>query len=58
MILVGDYSNGNDMVVAAPGIQSVGDLKADESALKSGLSVTFCCWMLWKVPVSQKPMLS
>ena len=25
MILVGDYSNGNDMVVAAPGIQSVGD---------------------------------
>ena len=36
MILVGDYSNGNDMVVAAPGIQSVGDLKGRRVGVEIG----------------------
>ena len=36
MILVGDYSNGNDMVVAAPGIQSVGDLKGKRVGVEIG----------------------
>ena len=36
MILVGDYSNGNDMVVAAPGIQSVVDLKGKRVGVEIG----------------------
>jgi NitT/TauT family transport system substrate-binding protein len=36
MILVGDYSNGNDMVVAAPGIQSVGELKGKRVGVEIG----------------------
>ena len=36
MILVGDYSNGNDMVVAAPGIHSVGDLKGKRVGVEIG----------------------
>ena len=36
MILVGDYSNGNDMVVAAPGIESVGDLKGKRVGVEIG----------------------
>ena len=36
MILVGDYSNGNDMVVAAPGIQSVVELKGKRVGVEVG----------------------
>lgn len=36
MILVGDYSNGNDMVVAAPGITSVNDLKGKKVGVEIG----------------------
>ena len=36
MIIVGDYSNGNDMVVAAPGIESVADLKGKRIGLEIG----------------------
>ena len=36
MILVGDYSNGNDMVVAAPGIQSVVELKGKRVGVEIG----------------------
>lgn len=36
MILVGDYSNGNDMLVAAPGITSVADLKGKKIGVEVG----------------------
>lgn len=36
MILVGDYSNGNDMVVAAPGIQTVSDLEGRRVGVEIG----------------------
>jgi NitT/TauT family transport system substrate-binding protein len=36
MMLVGDYSNGNDMVVAAPGINSVADLKGKRIGVEIG----------------------
>ena len=36
MILAGDYSNGNDMVVAAPGIESVADLKGKKVGVEVG----------------------
>ena len=36
MILAGDYSNGNDMVVAAPGIESVADLKGKKVGVEIG----------------------
>ncbi|MGH1440596.1 MAG: ABC transporter substrate-binding protein [Cellvibrionaceae bacterium] len=36
MILAGDYSNGNDMVVAAPGIDSVKDLKGKKVGVEIG----------------------
>lgn len=36
MIIIGDYSNGNDMVVAAPGIRSVGELKGKKVGLEIG----------------------
>lgn len=36
MILAGDFSNGNDMVVAAPGIKSVADLKGKKVGVEIG----------------------
>lgn len=36
MILMNDYSNGNDMVVAAPGIKSVKDLKGKKIGVEVG----------------------
>ncbi|KUJ72921.1 ABC transporter substrate-binding protein [Thiomicrospira sp. WB1] len=36
MILVNDYSNGNDMVVAKPGIESVKDLKGKKIGVEVG----------------------
>lgn len=35
-IIINDYSNGNDMVVAQPGIDSVKDLKGKKVALEEG----------------------
>lgn len=37
MILINDYSNGNDMIVAKPGIKSIKDLKGKKVALEVGL---------------------
>jgi len=36
MILINDYSNGNDMVVAGPGIKSVKDLKGKKIGVEVG----------------------
>lgn len=36
MVIIGDYSNGNDMVVAAPGISSVADLKGKKVGVEIG----------------------
>ena len=36
MILVNDYSNGNDMIVAAPGIKSVKELKGKKVGVEVG----------------------
>ncbi len=36
MILVSDYSNGNDMIVAAPGIETMSDLKGKKIGLEVG----------------------
>lgn len=36
MILINDYSNGNDMVVAAPGISSIADLKGKKVGVEIG----------------------
>ncbi|MDX1916262.1 MAG: ABC transporter substrate-binding protein [Methylophilus sp.] len=36
MILVTDYSNGNDMIVAKPGIKSLKDLKGKKIGLETG----------------------
>lgn len=36
MILLNDYSNGNDMVVAAPGIESIKDLKGKKVGVEIG----------------------
>ncbi len=36
MILINDYSNGNDMVVARPGIESVADLKGKKIGVEIG----------------------
>ena len=36
MILVNDYSNGNDMIIAAPGIGSVADLKGKKVGVEIG----------------------
>ena len=36
MIIIGDYSNGNDMVVAAPGIKSVSELKGKRVGVEIG----------------------
>ncbi|MBE7941917.1 MULTISPECIES: ABC transporter substrate-binding protein [Ramlibacter] len=37
MILITDYSNGNDMIVAKPGIKSITDLKGKKVAVENGL---------------------
>lgn len=37
MILVTDYSNGNDMILAKPGITSVTDLKGKKVSVETGL---------------------
>lgn len=37
MIMLTDYSNGNDMIVARPGIKSLKDLKGKKVAVESGL---------------------
>ena len=37
IIMVGDYSNGNDVIVAKPGIASIKDLKGKKIALEVGL---------------------
>ena len=36
MILINDYSNGNDMIVAKPGIKSLKDLKGKKIAVELG----------------------
>ncbi len=36
MIIINDYSNGNDMVVAAPGIESIKDLKGKKIGVEIG----------------------
>lgn len=36
MIIINDYSNGNDMVVAAPGIESIKDLKGKKVGVEIG----------------------
>jgi NitT/TauT family transport system substrate-binding protein len=36
MILINDYSNGNDMVVAGPGIDSIADLKGKKIGVEVG----------------------
>lgn len=37
MVLLLDYSNGNDMIIAKPGIRSLADLKGKKLALEVGL---------------------
>ncbi len=37
MLMLTDYSNGNDMIVAKPGIKSLADLKGKKVALEQGL---------------------
>lgn len=37
MIMITDYSNGNDILVAKPGIKSVADLKGKKVAVEEGL---------------------
>ena len=37
MILITDYSNGNDMIVAKPGIKTLADLKGKKVAVENGL---------------------
>jgi NitT/TauT family transport system substrate-binding protein len=37
MILITDYSNGNDMIVAKPGIKTLADLKGKKIAVEVGL---------------------
>jgi NitT/TauT family transport system substrate-binding protein len=37
MILVTDYSNGNDMIIAKPGIKTLADLKGKKVAVETGL---------------------
>ena len=36
MVLINDFSNGNDMIVAAPGIESVADLKGKKVGVEIG----------------------
>lgn len=37
MIMVTDYSNGNDMIIGKPGIKSIKDLKGKKVAVEAGL---------------------
>lgn len=37
MIMLTDYSNGNDMIIAKPGIKSIKDLKGKKVAVEQGL---------------------
>jgi NitT/TauT family transport system substrate-binding protein len=37
MIMITDYSNGNDQIIAKPGIKSITDLKGKKVGLESGL---------------------
>lgn len=37
MILITDYSNGNDMILAKPGIKTVADLKGKKVSVETGL---------------------
>ena len=37
MLMLTDYSNGNDMIVAKPGIKSIADLKGKKVAVEQGL---------------------
>jgi NitT/TauT family transport system substrate-binding protein len=37
MVLITDYSNGNDMIIAKPGIKSLADLKGKKVAVETGL---------------------
>ncbi|RTL55736.1 MAG: transporter substrate-binding domain-containing protein [Rhodocyclaceae bacterium] len=37
MVMLTDYSNGNDMIVAKPGIKSIADLKGKKVAVEQGL---------------------
>lgn len=39
MILINDYSNGNDMIVGAPGINSISDLKGKKVGVELGFVV-------------------
>jgi len=38
-IIINDYSNGNDMVVAAPGIETLADLKGKKIGLEEGFVI-------------------
>lgn len=38
-IIINDYSNGNDMIVAAPGIETLADLKGKKIALEEGFVI-------------------
>ncbi|MGB0415247.1 MAG: ABC transporter substrate-binding protein [Coraliomargarita sp.] len=38
-IIINDYSNGNDMIVAAPGIESLADLKGKKIGLEEGFVI-------------------
>ena len=38
-IIINDYSNGNDMIVAAPGIDSLEDLKGKKIGLEEGFVI-------------------
>jgi len=37
MVLITDYSNGNDMIIAKPGIKSLAELKGKKVAVETGL---------------------
>jgi NitT/TauT family transport system substrate-binding protein len=37
MVMITDYSNGNDMIIAKPGIRSLADLKGKKVAVETGL---------------------
>ena len=43
IVLVGDYSNGNDMIIGAPGVTSVKDLKGSEFHRLGPLSRAGAC---------------
>ena len=54
MILINDYSNGNDMIVAAPGISTIDELKGKKVGVEIGfvghlllLNANSCGWSLF-----------